>query len=158
MFLYTIVLSISSINCTEKNNSLVTNQAALFVFGDSLFDAGNYKYINNNSAFQSNFFPYGQTTFKFPTGRVSDGRLITDFIGFKVGQMGCCGSGPFRGINTCGGRMGQSYELCENVNDYLFFDSSHLTEKAHQQIAELVWSGPPNVTRPYNLKALFELN
>lgn len=72
--------------------------------------------------------------------------------------MGCCGSGPFRGINTCGGRMGQSYELCENVNDYLFFDSSHLTEKAHQQIAELVWSGPPNVTRPYNLKALFELN
>lgn len=54
--------------------------------------------------------------------------------------------------------MGQSYELCENVNDYLFFDSSHLTEKAHQQVAELVWSGPPNVTGPYNLKALFELN
>lgn len=84
--------------------------------------------------------------------------FICLFEGFKVGQMGCCGSGPFRGINTCGGRMGQSYELCENVNDYLFFDSSHLTEKAHQQIAELVWSGPPNVTRPYNLKALFELN
>ena len=84
MFLYTIVLSIISINCTEKNNNLVTNQAALFVFGDSLFDAGNYKYINNNSAFQSNFFPYGQTTFKFPTGRVSDGRLITDFIGNKI--------------------------------------------------------------------------
>ncbi|CAH8392663.1 unnamed protein product [Eruca vesicaria subsp. sativa] len=362
LFLYTTVLSISSINCTENNN-LITNQAALFVFGDSLFDAGNYKYINSSSAFQSNFFPYGQTTFKFPTGRVSDGRLITDFIaenawlplippnlqpsngnsqftyganfayggagalvetnpgmvrdlgtqlnsfknvvrslksalgeaeankifsravylfniggndlvyplvansslfqsntkenfvdfvignttsvvkevykiggrkygflnmgayecapaisildttnigscskpvaeliylynkkfpdalrrlqrelsgfryalhdyhtsllerinnpskyGFKVGNMGCCGSGPFRGINTCGNRMGQSYELCENINDYLFFDSSHLTEKAHRQIAELIWSGPPNVTRPYNLKTLFQLN
>ena len=84
MFLYTIVLSISSINCTEKNNNHVTNQVALFVFGDSLFDAGNYKYINNNTAFQSNFFPYGETTFKFPTGRVSDGRLITDFIGNKI--------------------------------------------------------------------------
>ncbi|CAF2212755.1 GDSL esterase/lipase 3 [Brassica rapa] len=363
MFLYTIVLSISSINCTEKNNNHVTNQVALFVFGDSLFDAGNYKYINNNTAFQSNFFPYGQTTFKFPTGRVSDGRLITDFIaenawlplippnlqpsnsnnqftyganfafggagalvetfpgmvidlgtqlnsfknvvrslksalgdaeaktifsravylfyiggddlvyplvansslfqsntkekfvdfvignttsvveevykiggrkfgflntgayecapvisildttnigscskpvaeliylynkkfpdalrrlqhelsgfryalhdyhtsllerinnpskyGFKEGKMGCCGSGPLRGINTCGNQMGKSYELCENVTDYLFFDASHLTEKAHRQIAELIWSGPPNVTGPYNLQALFELN
>ncbi|KAG2313924.1 hypothetical protein Bca52824_017046 [Brassica carinata] len=286
MFLYTIVLSISSINCTEKNNNLVTNQAALFVFGDSLFDAGNLKYINSTSGFQSNFFPYGQTTFKFPTGRVSDGRLITDFIaenawlplippnllpsnshsqftyganfafggagalvetlpgmevykmggrkfgflnmgayecapgisildttnigscskpvaeliylynkkfpgalrrlqrelpgfryalhdyhtsllerinnpskyGFKEGKMGCCGSGLLRGINTCGNQMRHSYELCENVTDYLFFDASHLTEKAHQQFAELMWSGPPNVTGPYNLKALFELN
>ncbi|XP_018451864.1 GDSL esterase/lipase 3 isoform X2 [Raphanus sativus] len=363
MFLYTIVLSIRSINCIEKNNNLVTNQAALFLFGDSLFDAGNYKYINNNSAFQSNFFPYGQTTFKFPTGRVSDGRLITDFIaekawlplippnlqpsntnsqfsyganfafggagalvetfpgmvidlgtqlnsfknvvrslksglgdaeakkflsravylfsiggndlvyplvansslfksntkekfvdfvignttsmvkevykmggrkfgflnmgayecapgisildptnigscskpvaeliylynikfpdalrrlqreisgfryalhdfhtsllerihnpskyGFKEGKMGCCGSGPLRGINTCGNQMGHSFELCENVTDYLFFDASHLTEKAHRQLAELIWSGPPNVTGPYNLQALFELS
>lgn len=74
------------------------------------------------------------------------------------GKMGCCGSGPLRGINTCGNQMGKSYELCENVTDYLFFDASHLTEKAHRQIAELIWSGPPNVTGPYNLQALFELN
>ena len=72
--------------------------------------------------------------------------------------MGCCGSGPLRGINTCGNQMGKSYELCENVTDYLFFDASHLTEKAHRQITELIWSGPPNVTGPYNLQALFELN
>lgn len=78
--------------------------------------------------------------------------------GFKEGKMGCCGSGPLRGINTCGNQMGKSYELCENVTDYLFFDASHLTEKAHRQIAELIWSGPPNVTGPYNLQALFELN
>ncbi|CAA7018495.1 unnamed protein product [Microthlaspi erraticum] len=358
-FLYTIILSISSISSRENNN-LVTNQAALFVFGDSLFDAGNNNYID--TGLRSNFWPYGQTTFKFPTGRVSDGRLIPDFIaeyawlplippnlqpsngnnqftygvsfasagagalagtfpgmvinletqlssfknverrlrselgdaeakkilsravylfhiggndyfyplsansslfqsnskekfadfvignttsvieevykmggrkfgflnvgaydcapaalildrtnigscykpvtelidlhnkkfsdalkrlqrdlpgfryafhdyrtsllerinnpmkyGFKEGKKGCCGSGPLRGNNTCGGRMGQDYELCENVTDYLFFDSSHLTEKAHRQIAELIWSGPPNVTGPYNLKALFEL-
>ncbi|KFK34784.1 hypothetical protein AALP_AA5G193300 [Arabis alpina] len=360
-FFYTIILSISSINC--KDNNLVTNQAALFVFGDSLFDAGNNNYIDTISGFRSNFWPYGQTTFKFPTGRISDGRLIPDFIaekawlplippnlqpsndnnqftygvsfasaaagalvetfrglainlgtqlnsfknvekrlkselgeaeakrvfsravylfhiggndlfypfsansstfqsnskenfvdfvignttsmikevykmggrkfgflnvgaydcspsslildrtkigscfkpatelidmhnkkfpdvlrrlqreltgfryalhdyhtslserinnptkyGFKEGKRACCGSGPLRGINTCGNRLGpsQGYELCENVTDYLFFDSSHLTEKAHRQIAELIWSGPPNVTGPYNLKALFE--
>ncbi|XP_010479978.1 PREDICTED: GDSL esterase/lipase 3-like [Camelina sativa] len=361
-FLYATISSIGSINCRDNNN-LVTNQAALFVFGDSLFDAGNNNYIDTVSSFRSNIWPYGQTTFKHPTGRISDGRLIPDFIaekawlplippnlqpsngnnqfiygvtfasagagalvgtlpgmvinlgtqlnsfknvekslrselgdavtkrvfsravylfhiggnnyfysfsansstfqsnskekfvdfiignttsvieelykmggrkfgflnmgpydcapnslirdrtkigscfkpaaelidmhnkkfpdvlrrlqselsgfryalhdyhtslseriknpskyGFKEGKKACCGSGPLR-INTCGNRMGpsQSYELCENVTDYLFFDSSHLTEKAHRQIAELIWSGQPNVTGPYNLKALFEL-
>ncbi|KAJ0249892.1 GDSL esterase/lipase 2 [Hirschfeldia incana] len=361
LFLYTIILSINSINCTENDNDLVTDQAALFVFGDSLFDVGNNNYINTTT--RSNFFPYGQTFFKFPTGRVSDGRLITDFIaekawlplippnlqpgnsnsqltygvnfasagagalvetfpgmvidlgtqlnsfknfvrslksalgdaeakkifsravylfniggndlvypfvansslfqtntkekfvdfvignttsvveevykmggrkfgflnmgayecapailildptnigscskpiaelidlynnkfpdalrrlqrelsgfryalhdyhtsllerinnpskyGFKEGKMGCCGSGSLRGINTCGNQMGKSYELCKNVTDYLFFDASHLTEKAHRQLADLIWSGRPNITGPYNLQALFELN
>lgn len=54
--------------------------------------------------------------------------------------------------------LSQNYELCENVTDYLFYDPFHLTEKANQQIAELIWSGPTNITGPYNLKALFELN
>ncbi|KAJ4896773.1 GDSL esterase/lipase 3 [Raphanus sativus] len=361
LFVHTII-SISSINCTENNSKFITNQAALFVFGDSLFDPGNNNYINTTN--RANFFPYGQTFFKFPTGRVSDGRLIPDFIaekawlplippnlqpsnsnsqftygvnfasagagalvesfsgqvidlgtqlnsfknvkrrlisalgeteakrifsravylfniggndlfyalfqtsslvnlnakerlvefiignttsvvkevykmggrkfgflnvgpydcapgarildianiescnkpvtelidlhnkkfpdglkrlqrelsgfkyafhdyrtsllqrinnpskyGFKEGKMACCGSGPLRGTPTCGmNQTGQSYELCEDVTDYLFFDSAHLTEKAHRQIADLIWSGPPNVTGPYNLKALFEIN
>ncbi|KAG7544073.1 GDSL lipase/esterase [Arabidopsis thaliana x Arabidopsis arenosa] len=349
----------------QDNNNLVTNQSALFVFGDSVFDAGNNNYIDTFSSVRSNYWPYGQTTFKSPTGRVSDGRLIPDFIAeyawlplippnlqpfngnnqftygvnfasggagalvgtfsglvinlrtqlnnfkkvekmlrsklgdaegkrvisravylfhiglndyqypfttnssifqsisnekyvdyvvgnmtdvfkevynlggrkfgflntgpydcapaslvidqtkigscfqpvtklinlhnkkllnglrrlnhelsgfkyslhdyhtslaerinnpskyrFKEGKKACCGSGPFRGINTCGGRMGlsQNYELCENVTDYVFYDPFHLTEKANQQIAELIWSGPTNITGPYNLKALFELN
>ncbi|CAA7018496.1 unnamed protein product [Microthlaspi erraticum] len=363
-FFYIIIISIGSIKCRDSNN-LVTKQSALFVFGDSVFDAGNNNYIATLPSFRSNYWPYGQTTFKFPTGRVSNGRLIPDFIaeyawlplippnlqpsngynqltygvnfasagagalvgtfpgmvidlrtqlnnfkkvekmlksklgeaegkkiisravylfsfggndyqfpfvtnssifqfiskekyvdfvvgnvtdvikevykiggrkfgilnmgafdcapasligdrikigscfkpvtelislhnnkllnslrrlehelfgfkyalhdfqtslserinnpskyGFKEVKKACCGSGPLRGINTCGGRMGlsQSYELCENVTDYFFFDPFHLTEKVHQQIAELIWSGPTNVTRPYNLKALFELN
>ncbi|VVA97597.1 unnamed protein product [Arabis nemorensis] len=73
----TIILSINFINC-EK--SLLTNQAALFVFGDSVFDVGNNNHINTFRAAQANVWPYGQTTFKFPTGRNSDGRLIPDFI------------------------------------------------------------------------------
>lgn len=79
--------------------------------------------------------------------------------GFKQGKMACCGSGPLRGVNTCGYRNGpsQGYQLCENADDYIFFDPSHLTEKAHGQIAELIWNGSPNVTAPYNLKTLFGL-
>ncbi|CAN8321887.1 unnamed protein product [Cochlearia groenlandica] len=365
-FVYTIIISTNTIYCkldnnNNNNNKLVTDQTALFVFGDSLFDVGNNNYIV--TTVRANFWPYGITTFKFPTGRVSDGRLIPDFIaeyawlplippnlqpsngnsqythgvnfasagagalvdtfrgevidlgtqlnsfkdiekslrselgdkeakkifsravyfiniggndyfyplgansplfesnskeryadlvignttsvieelykmggrkfgfltigpygcapaalvlnttnigscynpvtelidihnkkfsnaikrlerelsgfkyalhdyhtsllerinnpskfGFKQGKMACCGSGPLRGTNTCGNRLGpsQSYQLCENVTDYLFFDAAHLTEKAHRQIAELIWSGSPNVTGPYNLKALFD--
>lgn len=55
--------------------------AALFIFGDSLFDVGNNNYINTSTNFQANFFPYGETFFGHPTGRVSNGRLIPDIIG-----------------------------------------------------------------------------
>lgn len=55
-------------------------KAALFIFGDSLFDVGNNNYINTTTLDQANFWPYGETYFKFPTGRFSDGRLISDFI------------------------------------------------------------------------------
>lgn len=54
--------------------------AALFLFGDSALDAGNNNYIINAS-FQADYFPYGETFFKYPTGRFSDGRLVPDFIG-----------------------------------------------------------------------------
>ncbi|KAJ0008434.1 hypothetical protein Pint_29341 [Pistacia integerrima] len=60
--------------------SLSKNHVALFIFGDSLFDAGNNNYINTTIQFQANFWPYGETFFNYPTGRASDGRLIPDFI------------------------------------------------------------------------------
>ncbi|CAK7338951.1 unnamed protein product [Dovyalis caffra] len=52
---------------------------ALFIFGDSLYDAGNNKYIKDSPIF-ADFWPYGETFFKHPTGRPCDGRLIPDFI------------------------------------------------------------------------------
>ncbi|XP_055829178.1 GDSL lipase-like isoform X2 [Solanum dulcamara] len=55
-------------------------QAALFVFGDSLFDPGNNNYINTTTEYQANWCPYGESFFNYPTGRFSDGRLIPDFI------------------------------------------------------------------------------
>ncbi|XP_027107555.2 GDSL esterase/lipase 2-like [Coffea arabica] len=79
--------------------------------------------------------------------------------GFKEVKGACCGSGPFRGTNSCGGRWGiKDYELCGNPQDYSFFDSGHPTQAANQQFAELIWAGPSNVTGPYNLKSLFQLS
>ncbi|XWS12206.1 hypothetical protein CRYUN_Cryun37aG0070000 [Craigia yunnanensis] len=77
--------------------------------------------------------------------------------GFKEADIACCGSGPYRGIFSCGGKRGVTeYELCSDPTQYLFFDSSHFSNKANNQIAELIWSGTPNITGPYNLKSLFE--
>jgi hypothetical protein len=60
---------------------LPKKHVALFIFGDSLFDAGNNDYINTTTDTQANFGPYGETFFKYPSGRFSNGRLIPDFIG-----------------------------------------------------------------------------
>ncbi|OMP03732.1 Lipase, GDSL [Corchorus olitorius] len=76
---------------------------------------------------------------------------------FKEVNIGCCGSGPYRGIFSCGGkRGGAEFELCSNPSDYWYFDSSHISEKTQKLLAELIWSGSPNITGPYNLKQLFE--
>lgn len=67
----------SLISCYKN---LPENHVALFIFGDSLFDSGNNNYINTTFDFQANFLPYGETFFKYSTGRFCDGRLIPDFI------------------------------------------------------------------------------
>ena len=60
---------------------LPKQHVALFIFGDSLFDAGNNDYINTTTDNLANYGPYGETFFNYPTGRFSNGRLIPDFIG-----------------------------------------------------------------------------
>ncbi|CAJ1949509.1 unnamed protein product [Sphenostylis stenocarpa] len=77
--------------------------------------------------------------------------------GFKESSKSCCGGGPYRGDGSCGGNKGiKEYELCDNPNKYLFFDSNHLTDRASQHFAQLAWNGNRTVASPYNLKQLFE--
>ncbi|XP_028763299.1 GDSL esterase/lipase 2 [Neltuma alba] len=76
--------------------------------------------------------------------------------GFKEGSVACCGGGPYRGDNSCGGKRGiKKYKLCKNVSEYLFFDSAHPTDKANQLLSQLMWSGNLTVNKPYNLRQLF---
>ncbi|OIW14432.1 hypothetical protein TanjilG_20878 [Lupinus angustifolius] len=53
---------------------------AIFNFGDSNSDTGTMA-----SAFYPEISPYGETFFKEPVGRASDGRLIIDFIAKHLG-------------------------------------------------------------------------
>lgn len=56
-----------------------SNVPSIYVFGDSLFDAGNNHY-NKNCTAQADFPPYGSTFFHHPTGRFTNGRTVADFI------------------------------------------------------------------------------
>ncbi|XP_061361912.1 GDSL esterase/lipase 5-like [Gastrolobium bilobum] len=78
--------------------------------------------------------------------------------GFKEGNAVCCGGGPYRRDFSCGGKRGiEEYQLCNNVNDYVFFDSVHPTEHAAEHFAKLMWSGNSDVIESYNLKQLFDI-
>lgn len=82
--------------------------------------------------------------------------LICD-KGFKESGVACCGSGPYRGYYSCGGKRAvKDYELCENPSEYVFFDSTHPTERVNQIVSQLMWSGNQSIIGPYNLKTLFE--
>ncbi|XP_019225519.1 PREDICTED: GDSL esterase/lipase At2g31550 [Nicotiana attenuata] len=57
---------------------------AIFAFGDSLLDSGNNNFIL--TLFQANHPPYGQSfPNQVPTGRFSNGKLISDFLAFSLG-------------------------------------------------------------------------
>lgn len=80
------------------------------------------------------------------------------FEGYKDSKAACCGSGPYRGLPSCGGRGEiKEYELCENPNEYLFFDYAHYTDMANKQLAETMWDGPSSYTGPYNVGTLFNM-
>ncbi|KAJ0971644.1 hypothetical protein J5N97_019603 [Dioscorea zingiberensis] len=54
--------------------------SAVFAFGDSTLDSGNNNYLV--TPYKSDFLPYGRDFFGHrPTGRFSNGRLLTDFAG-----------------------------------------------------------------------------
>lgn len=57
---------------------------AIFNFGDSLSDTGNFLASGALAFPVIGKLPYGETFFKHATGRCSDGRLIVDFIGMYV--------------------------------------------------------------------------
>ena len=87
LFISFFILVITGVENSQKQsvNVLHSNSSikSIFIFGDSSVDSGN----NNNliTFYKSNQHPYGvdfpQQT---PTGRFSNGRITTDFIGNSI--------------------------------------------------------------------------
>ncbi|XP_031272593.1 GDSL esterase/lipase 5-like isoform X3 [Pistacia vera] len=83
--LYILLMSYSSLlippasSQGDESRQANNKHVAVFVFGDSLFDPGNNNYLNISIDGKANFIPYGESFFKYPTGRFCDGRTISDF-------------------------------------------------------------------------------
>ncbi|KAK7411812.1 hypothetical protein VNO78_03253 [Psophocarpus tetragonolobus] len=95
----------------------------------------------------TNFYDWLQDTIDNPTK-----------YGFKDGVNACCGSGPYGGMFTCGGtKKVKEFRLCDNVEDHVWWDSFHPTEKIHEQFAKVLWNNGPSPfwVGPYNLENLF---
>ncbi|WCJ39319.1 GDSL esterase/lipase 5 [Euphorbia peplus] len=69
-----------TISEAKSEHRLKGSVSGLFIFGDSFLDTGNNNFINTTTLDQANFWPYGETYFTYPTGRFSDGRILSDFI------------------------------------------------------------------------------
>lgn len=83
-YLYSLLLTLVNfdpVSFSAHQSKPEANHKALFVFGDSLFDAGNNQYLNTSVEGSAVIWPYGETYFNHPTGRISDGRIVPDFIG-----------------------------------------------------------------------------
>ncbi|KAI9119735.1 hypothetical protein K1719_009124 [Acacia pycnantha] len=75
-----VIILLSSVSCNNGGSTVPPHKVALFVFGDSLFDPGNNQYTNTSQRDTASHWPYGITYFNHPTGRISDGRVVPDFI------------------------------------------------------------------------------
>ncbi|CAN6452464.1 unnamed protein product [Victoria cruziana] len=73
-----MIFSMLVVGTNSENRSRKSSHRRLFVFGDSFADTGNVR--NPKGAYYSLMKPYGETYPGFPTGRWSDGKLLTDFV------------------------------------------------------------------------------
>ncbi|KAJ4709801.1 GDSL esterase/lipase [Melia azedarach] len=71
--------------------------------------------------------------------------------GFSDVSAACCGDGTLGGFLQCGR---EGYKICDNPNEFLFWDYFHPSEHTYKLISKALWEGKPSVIRPLNLKTL----
>ncbi|XP_074268276.1 GDSL esterase/lipase 5 [Silene latifolia] len=134
--------------------------------GECLKDVVTYTNLHNEAIFQA----LQQLTNKLPGFKFSLYDFYTSTLqrikhpskyGYKEAKTACCGTGKYRGVLSCGGkRIVKQYELCKNIDEHLFWDSIHFTQKTYMQIANEMWNNTNYVHAShgsYTIKDLFYL-
>ncbi|KAJ0007987.1 hypothetical protein Pint_29421 [Pistacia integerrima] len=79
LLLYSSLLIAPASSQGDESRQANNKHVAIFVFGDSVYDPGNNNYLYIGIEGKANFTPYGESFFKYPTGRFCDGRTVPDF-------------------------------------------------------------------------------
>ncbi|KAL3820140.1 hypothetical protein ACJIZ3_006045 [Penstemon smallii] len=83
-------------------------------------------------------------------------QMHMDFItnpeqhGFKVSKVACCGQGPYNGLGLCTPLS----NLCENRDEYVFWDAFHPSERANRMIVDQLFNGSDTYMYPMNLNTI----
>nr|GMC89241.1 GDSL esterase/lipase 1-like [Ipomoea batatas] len=81
---HVFALSFLASFCNSVHSSALNkHHVALFVFGDSIFDAGNNNYINTTNDFKANFRPYGETSFPNATANFAKKPPVKPYLAIK---------------------------------------------------------------------------
>ncbi|KAK1262966.1 GDSL esterase/lipase 5 [Acorus gramineus] len=122
--------------CLEKASMLAMahNNALSTTLTSLAHILSDFKYAN------SNFYEWLQDRIRSPSE-----------YGFDESLSACCGTGPYRGLFTCG--KAKHYELCETSDAYVWWDSYHFTERIDEQFARELWNG--SSVGPFSMEELF---
>ena len=62
--------------------------------------------------------------------------------GFSDVSNACCGGGTLGGLKQCGR---EGYKICNNPNEFMFWDFYHPTERTYHLMSKALWNGMPLV-------------
>ncbi|CAB4310713.1 unnamed protein product [Prunus armeniaca] len=93
-----------------------------------------------------------------PTGRFTNGRTISDIVGFENANEPCCGGyfPPFICFKSSG--TNRSSALCTDRLKYVFWFAYHPAEAANMIIAKGLLDGDGSVSYPINIRELYNYN
>ncbi|XP_008812183.1 GDSL esterase/lipase At1g31550-like [Phoenix dactylifera] len=80
-----LLLLLLLLSLLSTSHAAITCYTSIFSFGDSLADTGNLLHDVGKNNIHVGRLPYGETYFRRPTGRFSDGRLVVDFLAQAMG-------------------------------------------------------------------------
>ncbi|XP_010243765.1 PREDICTED: GDSL esterase/lipase 6 isoform X1 [Nelumbo nucifera] len=86
---------------------------------------------------------------------VQEFRSMPKRYGFFNITGACCGDGTLRGLVQCGK---DSYKVCENPNQFLFWDFFHPSEHTYELVSKALWAGKQSRVRPINLRTLASIS